>query len=135
MNKKEFQELPDEEKLKMIYELLTMVNDYALKCFVAGWRKLPSTISIWDLEKVRKMILTYGEESVRDGFIAARDNGVEKLIYVENVARSSYEKKSVKKNIQQHEELKKEDTQKFWNPSEDSEWGKAINKLIKSKTI
>lgn len=132
MTKEQFKALPDEEKMKMIYELLNMVNDYSLVCFTAGWRRIPSTISLWDKQKVDKMILEYGKESVRNGFIAARDNGVEKLAYVENVARSEHEKKSVKKNIAQHEQLKKEESQ-TWNPKEDDEWVKAVKELGATK--
>lgn len=134
MTKSEFQELPDEEKMKMIYNLLDMVKDYGLICFTAGWRRIPSTISLWDREKVNKMINEYGKEAVRAGFVAARDNGAEKLNYVETVARGEYEKKSIKKNLDQHEEIKKEE-RKTWNPSEDSDWQQALKQLGLSKII
>jgi hypothetical protein len=135
MNKQDFKNLPNEEKMKMIYELLDMVDDYALKCFTAGWKRVPTTISLWDRQSVDKMINEYGKEAVRDGFIAARENGVEKLTYVRNVAKDKYEKKSIQTNIEKHEELKKEE--KTWNPKEDPTWNGVANsfKMVDEKEM
>ena len=129
MNKQQFQELPDEEKMKMIYDLLDMVKDYSLVCFSAGWHRVPSTISIWDREKVNKFINAYGKESVKVGFVAARDNGIEKLTYVESVARTDFEKKLIRKNEATHQELKEVEKHTPYNFANDPDWQKLKNKM------
>ena len=129
MTKQQFKDLPDDKKMDFIYELLDMVNSYSVVCFRAGWRRPSGVTSVWDIEKVDKFINDYGKESVKNGFVAARDNGVEKLIYVENVARSDYEKKSIKKNIANHKEIKREEKQTPYNFADDPEWQKLKNKM------
>jgi len=124
--------MTDEQKIIEAYRLLRSVNDYVVKCFCTAWNWIPTRISAGDRMIVEQLIKEYGQETVRDAFLEARANSVEKLNYVRTVAKNIHEDKSKKKFIEKHEEVKREE-QKTWNPKEDDEWVKAVKELGATK--
>lgn len=130
MNKQQFKELPDEEKMKIIYELLGLVNDYITKCF-GHWGWMPSRITLGH-RRICEQILKdcNGDyEVLRDSFIEGTAQEKESLAYIRTVAKGIYQKKSIQKNIQAHEELKKEEKQTPYNFANDPDWQKLKNKM------
>lgn len=130
MNKQQFKELPDEEKMKMIYDLLRMVNDYIVKCF-GYWGWMPSRITLGDRNICEQILkdCNWDNEILRDAFIEGKAQGKETLAYVRTVAKNIYEKKAVKKNREEHEELKNEEKQAPYNFANDEDWQKLKNKM------
>lgn len=128
MTKKEFTELPDEDKMKMIYDLLRMVNDYTVKCF-GYWGWLPNRITLGDRRICEQILKDCGwdNEILRDAFIEGKAQGKENLAYVRTVAKNLYEKKSIKKHIDKHEEIKKEEKTMTYNFADDKEWQELKN--------
>ena len=107
--------MTDEQKIAEGYRLLNSVNDYVAKCFSVAWRWMPNRMSMGDRRIVEQMLKDTDQECVRDAFLEARAQNKESLAYVRTVAKGMYEKKSIKKNIQAHEKIKKEEQGEIYN--------------------
>lgn len=121
--------MTDEQKIAEGYRLLNSVNDYVAKCFSVAWRWMPNRMSMGDRRIVEQMLKDTDQECVRDAFLEARAQNKESLAYVRTVAKGMYEKKSIKKNIQAHEKIKKVEKQEPYDFTQDKEWQELKNKM------
>lgn len=134
MTPKEFDELDDEKKMELIIGLQKRVRDKVVLLMSVSWNRI-NNITGMERSIVERCLKDYGYEATRKGFEEAVAQGKQNLAYVRAIAKTECEKTSVKQNLKNHEQIKQEDSNKYWNPSEDPEWSKALKELGASKQL
>lgn len=121
-------DMTDAEKIQKAYELLRSVRDDIYRLFSVGFNRIPQSVSAAERSFVEKLLKQYDYEAVRDGFEEAVAQGVQKLSYVRGCAKSFYEQRAVKKNIAEHEKMKKEEKNiEYADFSKDKEFQALLN--------